>query len=405
MEKIRISANRIDGALQDAPEKVCMRALLCVREGNGGMGMPEVSVVIPVYNVEEYLRECLDSVATQTLRDIEIICVDDGSTDACPDILDEYAAMDSRIRVIHKPNGGYGHAVNTGMDAAGGTYFAIVESDDRIDAKMYETLVQAAREHDADVVKADFCRFVSAEGGYSEEYANIAQQDMYGRVLTHDGDLERLIQKAHLYTWSGIYRMDFLRRNRIRHNETPGASYQDNGFWFRTMTSAERVFFLDQAFYRLRRDNPNSSIRNRGKVYCIRDEYDLILAGLKEDPVKYRETIQLYWWARYGAYQFCLRRIAPEYRREFILHFSEVFCSVWGTPELNRRHFNAPSWHALKQIVRDPMGYFRAYSDGEARTGASPSVIRRLLWCYQDNGLRYTIRRAAGRIRKKLGRK
>ena len=96
--------------------------------------MPKVSVIIPVYNVEKYLRQCLDSVINQTLKDIEIICVDDGSTDNCPNILDEYAAKDARIKIIHKKNEGYGKAMNVGISHASGEYIGIVEPDDYIDS-------------------------------------------------------------------------------------------------------------------------------------------------------------------------------------------------------------------------------------------------------------------------------
>ena len=102
--------------------------------------MPKVSIVIPVYNVEKYLRDCLDSVCNQTLKDIEIICVDDGSTDASGIILDEYAEMDDRFRIIHKKNEGYGKAVNIGMAAVKAPYVGIVESDDMLVPYMYENL-------------------------------------------------------------------------------------------------------------------------------------------------------------------------------------------------------------------------------------------------------------------------
>ena len=102
--------------------------------------MPKISVIIPVYNVEKYLRECLDSVINQTLADIEIILVDDGSPDNCPQICDEYALKDNRIKVIHKENGGYGSAMNVGLEKATGEYIGIVEPDDYIDSKMYEDL-------------------------------------------------------------------------------------------------------------------------------------------------------------------------------------------------------------------------------------------------------------------------
>ena len=104
--------------------------------------MEKVSVVIPVYNVEKYLRECLDSVQKQTLQELEIICIDDGSTDSSGAILDEYAQKDSRFHVIHKKNEGYGKAMNIGMDLVTSPYVGIVESDDWIDSTMYQKLYQ-----------------------------------------------------------------------------------------------------------------------------------------------------------------------------------------------------------------------------------------------------------------------
>ena len=102
--------------------------------------MAKVSVIVPVYNVQEYLAECMESILTQTLQDIEIICVDDGSTDRCVEMLDDYARQDQRVKVIHKSNTGYGNTMNVGMRAAEGEYIGIVESDDRILPNFYERL-------------------------------------------------------------------------------------------------------------------------------------------------------------------------------------------------------------------------------------------------------------------------
>ena len=113
--------------------------------------MPKVSVVVPIYNVEKYLRECLDSIVGQTLKDIEIICVDDGSTDRSLSILREYEQKDPRIKVITKPNAGYGHSMNMGLDAATGEYMGIVDSDDYILPDMYETLYGFAVKDDLDI--------------------------------------------------------------------------------------------------------------------------------------------------------------------------------------------------------------------------------------------------------------
>ena len=106
--------------------------------------MPKISIIVPIYNVRAYLPQCLDSIIAQTFSDVEIICVDDGSNDGSENIVDEYAAGDSRIVAIHKPNAGYGAAMNTGLDAATGEYIGIVESDDCITPEMYERLYNLA---------------------------------------------------------------------------------------------------------------------------------------------------------------------------------------------------------------------------------------------------------------------
>ena len=123
--------------------------------------MVKVSVVVPVYNVQKYLKKCLDSIVNQTLKEIEIICVDDGSTDSSGEILDQYAAKDKRVRVIHKKNTGYGNSMNIGFAAATGEYIGIVESDDFAELNMFETLYKVAHKNDLDVVKSSFYFYYS----------------------------------------------------------------------------------------------------------------------------------------------------------------------------------------------------------------------------------------------------
>ena len=124
----------------------------------------EVSIVIPVCNVEVYLRECLDSAIKQTLKDIEIICVNDGSTDNSLTILKDFARKDNRIKIISKDNAGYGHTMNIGMDMAQGEYIAILESDDFVDLHMYEDLYKLATEKKLNWIKSDFNRFAVESG-------------------------------------------------------------------------------------------------------------------------------------------------------------------------------------------------------------------------------------------------
>lgn len=358
--------------------------------------MPKVSIVIPVYNVAPYIRQCLESVLNQTLHDIEIICVDDGSTDQCPEILDEYARKDNRVKVIHKANSGYGHSMNVGMDASTGEYFAILESDDMVAPMMYEELYRIAKCFDLDIVKADFCRFLENNGLLQESRQKIAHTGMYNRVIHVQQNMREVLQKASLYTWSGIYRMKFLREKHIRHNETPGASYQDNGFWFLTVSSANKIYFYDEVFYKLRRDNPNSSFFSKKKVYCIRDEYDYILKFLRENSAYYEELMPYYWWARLGAYHFNLFRIAPEYREEFLRHFRDTL--EMANSYMQKELYSPQNWNLFQEILKNPSQSNRAIRDEFLRREGTASFLRRLIWCYQDNGVLYTIGHVFKRI-------
>jgi len=120
------------------------------------MNNPKISIIVPIYNVEKYLPCCMDSLLNQTLTDIEIILVDDGSPDDCGKICDEYATKDSRVKVIHKKNGGLSDARNIGIDIAIGEYFSFVDSDDWIDINMYETLYNNLVDNNADIACCAF---------------------------------------------------------------------------------------------------------------------------------------------------------------------------------------------------------------------------------------------------------
>lgn len=119
--------------------------------------MCKVSIIVPVYNAEKYLSECIDSILSQTLTDLEVILVDDGSTDSSPELCDGYAQQDTRVKVIHKPNGRAASARNAGLRAASGEYVAFVDSDDWISPEMYEKMLQTG----ADVTLCDYVRFQS----------------------------------------------------------------------------------------------------------------------------------------------------------------------------------------------------------------------------------------------------
>ena len=233
---------------------------------------PKVSVVLPIYNVEDYLNEALYSLTIQSLHEMEFICVNDGSTDGSMAIIKEYASLDKRFRIIDKPNSGYGHSLNKGIDAARGQYLGILEPDDFVPSSMFRALYRIASRNNLDFVKADFYRFTVNEDGSlrKRRFSLTDKQEYYNCLIDPSENIETF--KFIMNTWSGIYSLDFLNKYHIRHNETPGASYQDNGFWFQTFCRAKRAWFVNKPYYMNRRDNPNSSMFNRQKVYCVTEE-------------------------------------------------------------------------------------------------------------------------------------
>ena len=201
----------------------------------------KLSIVVPIYGVEQYLRQCLDSLAAQTFRDFEAILVDDGGKDACPRICDEYAARDARFRVIHKANAGYGAAVNSGFDAANGDWIGIVEPDDWLLPEMYDALFARVSD-DVDIVKGNFL-YIHPRG--------IRRRGINLCIPTGPFKIEEcpLLLTVHPSIWTCIYRRSFLLGRSIRMKEIPGAGWADNPFLLETTCQARRLSFVDFAGY------------------------------------------------------------------------------------------------------------------------------------------------------------
>ena len=177
---------------------------------------PKVSIVVPIYNVERYLKTCVDSILGQTLRDIEIILVDDGSPDGCGKIIDEYARKDSRVIAVHQENSGYSKAVNRGIDMARGEYIGIIESDDFIDDDMYESLYNNAKRYKTDVTKGLFYIFRSVPKAGERQNTIYKNPNGVDLRLAPDGvfkpeDWPRIIG-FHASIWSAIYKADFVKK-------------------------------------------------------------------------------------------------------------------------------------------------------------------------------------------------
>lgn len=322
--------------------------------------MPKISVVIPVYNVEKYLKECLDTVKGQTLKDIEIICIDDGSTDSSGRILEEYAEGDNRFHIIHKTNEGYGKAMNVGIKLATAPYIGVVESDDMIALDMFEKLYLLMEEKKVDVLKTDFYEFYDGgEGNYIEEYSPLIFDEnfwnLYGIKFSIREHEEVFL--FHRYTWNGLLNRDFLRNEHILHNETPGASYQDNGFWFQTMVKAKSIYFARQAYYRYRIDNPNSSMYSKAKPFAICEEYDFVRKILSQmgDTEK-----QYYKWINRIKIVDCIyiiNRVEDQFKVALANRIRDDFLQSVRLGEIDSSLYNDQDKLKIFDIITDPILY------------------------------------------------
>ena len=298
--------------------------------------MYKVSIIIPVYNVEKYLRQCLDSVVNQTLKDIEIILVDDGSTDESPKICDEYDLKDNRIKVIHKQNEGLGKAYNTGLDIAQGEYIGFVESDDFAELTMFEDLYNFAKHYDADIVKSDWYDYFSAPDERNEKSNNFKNYPLNKLLNIKTAPQILTIQAS---VWSALYRRKFLNTNGLRFLNTEGASYQDTSFAFKTTCLAEKFVLVPKRYIHYRKDNEYSSSNSQDKALAICKEYKEIDKFLDTYPEIKVIASPYKWLNQYNGYLWTLRRISHNLYTAFVENFSETFKKAYSKNLLGKEFF------------------------------------------------------------------
>ncbi len=306
---------------------------------------PKVSILVPIYNVEKYLRQCLESLVNQTLHDIEIICLNDGSTDSSPKIIQEFQKSDSRIRVINKKNSGYGDSMNQGLKKATGEYIGIVESDDFIDLDAFEKLYQLATTNNAEVVRANY--YYNKSGKDKKNYY-INPVDA-GRII--DPSRHTWIFYEAPAIWSALYKRSFLNQNHIDFLPTPGASYQDTGFNFKVWSSAKRAYFTTEAFLHYRIDNEASSVNNPGKVMNVCYEYAEIEKYLRKNHL-FDQFSGIMEASKFGSYYWNLFRLNNKLLPDFINVVRKEYQTANQDGLLSQTYFENYKWQLLQYILR-----------------------------------------------------
>lgn len=349
--------------------------------------LPKISLIIPCYNVERYVEKCVRSAMGQTMSDIEIICVNDGSTDGTLSLLQKLASEDKRIKIIDKPNSGYGNTMNVGFDAAQGEYIGILESDDFIKPDMLEKHYTIARKNNLDVVKSNFFYYWSIPTDRSQ-HCNLLDEDECGRVLRPRDEKHIFFVKPSI--WSAIYRADFIRDNNIRFNETPGASYQDASFNFQVWLNAERVWFLRDAFLYYRQDNEASSVNSPGKVFCVCDEYERMESFLDEwpDSNEAREMRGVLIAMKFDSYLWNYDRLSPDLADEFFKRFVEEMKGHEDRGEIVWDALRDDKRYELRWLLSDPE-YMLARHKAILK---HPTRFGRILSYFHQGGLSYVLK-------------
>ena len=202
---------------------------------------PLISVIVPIYNVEKYLARCVDSIVNQTYKNLEIILVDDGSPDRCPQMCDDYAEKDSRIKVVHKNNGGLSDARNAGMAVATGEYISFIDSDDYVSDDFFECLLNVMNKENSDIAECSVVKF------YEDNRFDEFSDDLSVKTYDTQDAMSALIAENpfHQHVWNKLYKTELVK-------DIPYAvgKLNEDEFWtYRVFGRANKVARLNKTMY------------------------------------------------------------------------------------------------------------------------------------------------------------
>lgn len=275
----------------------------------------KVSILIPCYNTENYIEQCINSVINQTLNQIEIICINDGSTDTTLSVLKKYKSIDPRIKIINKKNTGYGDSMNQALDSANGEYVGIVESDDFVEPEMFQTLYEIACQKDVQIAR---CCYYEYKNGIDIPVIN----DFIRKNIVLNPNIETSVFWQAPAIWASIYKREWLNINKIRFLTTPGASYQDTSFAFKAYAYCNRFIMIPNAYLHYRIDNQNNSVSSKNKIYCVCDEWNEIYRFVTNDKKLFGHLLRIMPAIQSGTYKWNINRIDTLYKKtKFVFHW------------------------------------------------------------------------------------
>lgn len=348
--------------------------------------MCKVSIIVPTYNVAPYITECMDSLIDQTLKEIEIICVDADSTDGTRELLEAYAEKDARVKILDDIMHSTGYAKNIGIEVAEGEYIGIVESDDHIALDAYEQLYQCAGQYHTDIIKGNYKAFTGEgkERIYALKAISLQKED-YNHII----DLQETNRYFNwdMYTWTGIYKKSFLEKFHIKHNESKGASFQDVGFWLQTFAFAKTAYLLPGYFYHYRRDNPYSSVHQSNKVYEMIREYEFGIKRIAEEmgTVQKENLPTGIYSGMYRSYAFVYGILAAQYQEEFTERFHRDMKAAFVNHQIDKSLFTEKEWRGFRYIADSPEAYQKYRREIEDCKKKNQKTVFQLVDRYEEH--------------------
>lgn len=371
---------------------------------------PKVSVIVPVYNVELYLRECLESITRQTLKEVEIICVNDGSTDSSLNILMSFANEDNRITILDQENRGLSGARNSGLNFVNGKYIYFIDSDDYLSFDALEKLYNICEEKQLDVIHFDYTCF-NDDGSAAPTLERREYSQIYDGV-----SFLKILRDDHAYTptaWSQMILSEFLKKNHITFYE--GIIHEDNLFSFYVLMEAKRVSHLGQKLYHHRhRANSIMTVPQSKKnvIGYFISMQEVLKYGLRQtwSPKKSAEI-----WCSFDALQkdakYIFKKLSIDeksqitFKNPFTQLLFDYFILEEHSPQISKISTNKNSSSVNEQTLRilrtenrllkqeiQNIHISMSYRVGRTITWL-PRKIRGFIRCYQEHGFQYTIER------------
>lgn len=360
------------------------------------MFTPKISVIVAVYNGHDVLRRCMDSILAQTLTDMEIICVDDDSRDDSLAILQEYAAADSRIQVIHQENGGAGAARNTGMQHATGEYLSILDCDDFFEPQMLENAYRAAKERDADIITFGCDFYDEKSDSFRPCYHSINRKALPDKEVFCAQDIKDDVFCLFVgWAWDKLFRREFIEKEKITFQVQ--RTTNDMLFVFNALIRAKRITVLDEVYAHYRQGVGSLSVTREKSWMCF---YDALMA-LREELYK----TNLYERFERDFKNYCihftlwnLRTLSEPTHTILYNKLRDEWFAEMGVLDCPKEYFyNKQEYAAFRSVYEHPVDWVNSK---KAEAPIPASKLARGWHCLKTQGFRHTLKLILNKIKR-----